>query len=80
MEEEAEAVVVEGNVQMVPKKVKRKKVRKFSTPCLLWRGNQYFGNPARLEVVGKDGGPLKISVEAAREIHEAVTNGKNGDE
>ena len=85
IEEEREAVTIQrddgtSETKMVPKKIKRRTVKRYSQGCLMWLGNLHHGNPSRLEVTGKDGGTLKISVEAAREIHDAVTNGKNGDE
>lgn len=59
--------------EMVRSEIKRKKVKKWSVPCLLWEGNRLYGNPARFEITGPGGGPVeaKISVEAFRMAAEA---------
>jgi len=60
----------DGNVEMRPTRTKRKLVKKRSISALLWEGNLLWGNPARVEVTGKDGGPLdaRVSVEAFRRL------------
>lgn len=54
--------------EMVRVGLTRKVEKKYSTGCLIWLGNKYHGNPARLEIGGIGGGPIeaKISVEAFR--------------
>ena len=60
IEEEREAIVrADGSVEMVPKKVKRKKTRRYSDMLLALRNNQIFGDARRVELTGKDGGPLQ---------------------
>lgn len=64
IEEEREAVVTvkdgKSTMEMVPKRVKRRRVKRWSTSCLLWLANLRKGNPARLEVTGPGGGPLEM--------------------
>ena len=69
IEQEMEAFVnpTTGKAEMVPKRQKRRKVKRWSVPALLWLGNRYYGNPAntgpdgqpiRQELTGKDGAPF----------------------
>lgn len=71
VEQEMTAVIEsDGSVKMRPTRTKRKMVKRRSIAALLWEGNMLCGNPARVEVTGKDGGPLdaRVSVEAFRRL------------
>jgi hypothetical protein len=56
--------------RLVPVKQRRRITKQRSVTALIWEGNHFHGNPARLELTGKDGGPipLKLSVEQLREL------------
>ena len=56
--------------KLVVVKERRSVTKQQSVSAMLWEGNHFHGNPARLELTGKDGGPipLKLSVEQLREL------------
>jgi len=56
--------------QMITIRQKRRVEKKLSVSALLWEGNLLWGNPARVEVTGKDGGPIdaRVSVEGFRKL------------
>lgn len=56
--------------RMIVIRQKRRRTKKRSMSALLWEGNLLHGNPARVEVTGKDGGPMdmRVSVENFRRI------------
>lgn len=56
--------------ELVVVRQKVRRVKKRSITALLWEGNMLCGNPARVEVTGKDGGLLeaRLSVEAFRQL------------
>ncbi len=64
--EEAELVDKKGKVTLVPKKIKRTKVHRFSIPALLWKANYRHGDPRHLkvELTDPDGrNPLTAALE-----------------
>lgn len=63
-----EKMAPDATGKMVRVGLTRKIEKKYSTGCLIWLGNKYHGNPARLEISGVGGGAIeaKISVEAFR--------------
>lgn len=49
----------DGGYTMQPTKQRIKRHKKYSDVALVWLANKHHGNPSRLEVTGKDGGPIE---------------------
>ena len=65
----------ETKTEMRVKKAKRTSVKKFSITAMIWEGNRKLGNPARMEVTGKDGGPIKTEQKVTLDVLRAIALG-----
>ncbi len=58
----------EGVAEMVTVRQLRRVIRRPQINALFYEGNKLWGNPARLEVTGRDGGPIETRNRAMDEL------------
>lgn len=60
-----EEVVPNADGKLIVIRAHRKTTKRFSVAAAIWEANRKWGNPQRLEVTGKDGGPIENRVSLA---------------
>lgn len=69
-----------GKREMMAKKRKFKRTRRFSDTLLALRNNQLFGDARKVEVTGPGGGPVQAETTLRfGAVLDAIKNDKNGD-